>query len=280
MEIIAAPADEELLEATSLEQVAFNAGELSAIATKLLRLMLELYGAFQHSDRLRQAWAEALESTNMDGGTTELHLPKSAFIHNMAALIMIPVCCSIVWTYPVYFYSGLWALGQSFQKLIREAGKPLPVNTCLSCSIANKLLLAYSGTAEDAKMFFKYAMNRAATSGVRDNVRMTIETAMVEGLVGSNQVLRTLSQKRAFLLAIPCKDRMRLLHMVSRPCKLDSSSHHLKCLHSLALRHWFSKESLDSVLATTFSYYLQGRKDIGGWCDAWSKSWLASISEP
>lgn len=63
-------------------------------------------------------------------------------------------------------------------------------------------------------MFLKYAINRASTSGILDNVRMVIETAMVDGFVGSNNVLRTLPQKRAFLLALPNKDRMRLLNMV------------------------------------------------------------------
>lgn len=45
MEIIAAPADSEYLaEPASLEEFAFDAGELSRIATKLLKQMLELYG--------------------------------------------------------------------------------------------------------------------------------------------------------------------------------------------------------------------------------------------
>lgn len=45
MEIIAAPADSEYLqEPKSLEEFAFSAGELSQIAAKLLRQMLELYG--------------------------------------------------------------------------------------------------------------------------------------------------------------------------------------------------------------------------------------------
>ena len=48
MEIIAAPADSEYLEEPkSLEEYAFNAGELSQIAAKLLRQMLELYGEFK-----------------------------------------------------------------------------------------------------------------------------------------------------------------------------------------------------------------------------------------
>lgn len=51
MEIIAAPADEGNLEPSSLEQLAFNAVELSEIAAQLLRLLLELYGIllFSHS---------------------------------------------------------------------------------------------------------------------------------------------------------------------------------------------------------------------------------------
>ena len=63
-------------------------------------------------------------------------------------------------------------------------------------------------------MFLKYTINRAASTGALDNVRMVIETAMVDGLVGSTQVLRTLAQKRAFLQALHPKDCMRLLNMV------------------------------------------------------------------
>lgn len=47
MEIVAAPADSDYLEEPkSLEEYAFNPGELSSIAAQLLRQMLELYGAF------------------------------------------------------------------------------------------------------------------------------------------------------------------------------------------------------------------------------------------
>lgn len=63
-------------------------------------------------------------------------------------------------------------------------------------------------------MFLKYAINRASSAGALDNVRMVIETAMVDGLVGSSQVLKTLPQKRAFLQALPPKDCLRLLNMV------------------------------------------------------------------
>jgi len=67
-------------------------------------------------------------------------------------------------------------------------------------------------------MFQKYgSSSRATTAGVLDNVRMVMESAMVDGLVGSSQVLRTLPQKRAFLLALHPKDRLRLLHMVETP---------------------------------------------------------------
>ena len=49
MEIIAAPSDAEYLEEPkSLEELAFNAGELSSIAAKLLRQMLALYGILHH----------------------------------------------------------------------------------------------------------------------------------------------------------------------------------------------------------------------------------------
>lgn len=73
----------------------------------------------------------------------------------------------------------------------------------------------FAGTAEDAKMFLKYTINRASSTGALDNIRMVLETAMVDGLVGSNQVLKTLPQKRAFLQAIHPKDCLRLLNMVS-----------------------------------------------------------------
>ena len=63
-------------------------------------------------------------------------------------------------------------------------------------------------------MFQKYGSSRATTAGVLENVRMVLESAMVDGMVGSNQVLRSLQQKRAFLLALHPKDRLRLLHMV------------------------------------------------------------------
>lgn len=63
-------------------------------------------------------------------------------------------------------------------------------------------------------MFLKHGGNRTTTIGALENVRMVIETAMVEGLVGSGQVLRELSQKRAFLVALKPRDRMRLLALV------------------------------------------------------------------
>jgi hypothetical protein len=45
MEIVAAPAEPELVnECRTMEQAAFNAGELAEIAGQLLRLLLELYG--------------------------------------------------------------------------------------------------------------------------------------------------------------------------------------------------------------------------------------------
>lgn len=47
-------------------------------------------------------------------------------------------------------------------------------------------------------------------------MRMMLEIAMVNGLVGSAQVLLDLQQKRAFLAVLHPKDRMRLLTMVSR----------------------------------------------------------------
>ena len=45
MEIIAAPADPEMLAGPgSVEEAAFNAGELADLAAKLLQMLLDLYG--------------------------------------------------------------------------------------------------------------------------------------------------------------------------------------------------------------------------------------------
>ena len=45
MEIMVAPADPELLaEPGSVEEAAFNAGELADLAAKLLQMLLDLYG--------------------------------------------------------------------------------------------------------------------------------------------------------------------------------------------------------------------------------------------
>ena len=84
---------------------------------------------------------------------------------------------------------------------------------------------SFAGTAEDAKMFLKYAINRASSTGALDNVRMAIETAMIDGLVGSNQVLRSLPQKRAFLQALHPKDCLRLLNMVRDSILAKSAWH-------------------------------------------------------
>ena len=79
-----------------------------------------------------------------------------------------------------------------------------------------------AGAAEDAKVFQKHGVNRATTTGVLENVRMVIETAMVDGLVGSGQVLRTLAQKQAFLVQLHPRDRMRLLAVVSASLIADA----------------------------------------------------------
>ena len=111
-------------------------------------------------------------------------------------------------------------------------------------------MLAYAGTAEDAKMFLKYTVNRASSAGALDNIRMVIETALVDGLLGSTQVLKTLPQKRAFLQALHPKDCLRLLNTVGallcrqnldklcsfsfqriRGAQLDSDLGRFRCLH-------------------------------------------------
>ena len=66
-------------------------------------------------------------------------------------------------------------------------------------------------------MFLRHSINRTSTTGGLEHVRMALEAAMVEALVGSTQIpaLATLAQKRAFLTALPHKDRLRLLAVVS-----------------------------------------------------------------
>ena len=85
-------------------------------------------------------------------------------------------------------------------------------------------------------MFQKHGVNRATTTGVLENVRMVIETAMVDGLVGSGQVLRSLAQKRGFLVQLHPRDRMRLLAVVSASAKnACPQSLQLQCAPSLVL---------------------------------------------
>lgn len=96
--------------------------------------------------------------------------------------------------------------------------------------------LFVAGVAEGAGMFLKHGTSRVTTSGALENVRMGLEAALLEGLVGSSQVVPELTQKRAVLCVMRPRDRLRLLSMVkpawsvhdkARPYALQKRSLHI-----------------------------------------------------
>lgn len=203
MEIIAAPCDlEQLAGSKSAEEAALDAGELSALAVHLLRMLLHLYGG------------SSLQCSDFTHGSNS----KPSLCHVDACFW--PCEITIQWA-SVKYASCASQLSALFN--LRQLAVSVSAST--SCSVSNirkahpscsnihKGAAVPAGVAEDAGMFLRHGTSRVTTSGGLENVRMGLETALLEGLVGSGQVVPELTQKRAVLCALRPKDRMRLLSM-------------------------------------------------------------------